>query len=280
MSLFTGAQRQRATALYRNLLRTTRDLFRDDERALVAAYNETRSRFVAAKNETDPAKIDEGLEMGEQVNYLLKHNVVQGVSKDSTNPSFHLRFTEHTELGSNDTIKSSRPAPSLEDIKRMKGKSASTASTSRAFSTCRQVFASSSSSGGNDDLSESMRPFAVPRPVPRFPGVVILSDGSSVRMTTTSPRHITRTTRDFTNHPLWNPMSSGRSESDADDDMGRLGRFRRRFAGAEAAGAATESQQPAAVSFDESDLSWMSGGREAKPGAAMQTKKGKGKGKK
>ena len=70
-------------------------------------------------------------------------------------------------------------------------------------------------------------------------------------------------------------MSGGRGEGDVDDDMGRLGWFRRRFADA----GAGVAQKPS-VTFDESDLSWMSGGREARPGAAVQTKKGKGKGKK
>ena len=74
---FTSAQRQRAVALYRTLMRTTRDLFRGDQRALLAARQETRQRFLSAKEERDPAKIDEGLDMGEQVNYILKHNVVQ-----------------------------------------------------------------------------------------------------------------------------------------------------------------------------------------------------------
>ena len=258
---FTSAQRQRAAALYRSLIRTTRELFQGDQRALLAAHQETRNRFLAAKNERDAAKIDENLDMGEQVNYLLKHNLVQGVSEPESGSTYKLRFTEHTELGSNDTIKHTRPAPTLSEIERTKGKRGTSV---RAFSTGRRVLAAAGDDSGS-----------IPRPVPRFPGIVILSDGSAVRMTTTSPRHITRTTRDFTNHPLWNPMSGGRGEGDVDDDMGRLGWFRRRFADA----GAGEAQKPS-VTFDESDLSWMSGGREARPGAAIQTRKGKGKGKK
>jgi hypothetical protein len=264
---FTSAQRQRAVALYRTLMRTTRDLFRGDQRALLAARQETRRRFLNAKEERDPAKIDEGLDMGEQVNYILKHNVVQGVAdKEAKNATYKLRFTEHTELGSNDTIKQVRPAPTLSEIEKTKGRNAP--AQMRTFSTGRRVCASSQQDG-----PDATAP--LPRPVPRFPGLVILADGSSVRVTTTSPRHITRMTRDFTNHPLWNPLSGGRNEAEADDDMGRLGRFRRRFAD-DGAGHAQNS-----VSFDESDLSWMSGGREARPGAAVQAKKGKGgKGKK
>ena len=120
---FTSAQRQRAVALYRTLMRTTRDLFRGDQRALLAARQETRRRFLSAKEERDPAKIDEGLDMGEQVNYILKHNVVQGVAdKEAENATYKLRFTEHTELGSNDTIKQVRPAPTLSEIEKTKGR--------------------------------------------------------------------------------------------------------------------------------------------------------------
>ena len=117
---FTSAQRQRAAALYRSLIRTTRELFQGDQRALLAAHQETRNRFLAAKNERDAAKIDENLDMGEQVNYLLKHNVVQGVSEPESGSTYKLRFTEHTELGSNDTIKHTRPAPTLSEIERTK----------------------------------------------------------------------------------------------------------------------------------------------------------------
>ena len=95
---------------------------------------------------------------------------------------------------------------------------------------------------------------------------------------------MSRLTRDPTNHPLWNPRASGRSDADAEDDTGRLGRFRRRFA--EDAGAQEAERDAAAeaakqrVLFDESDLDWMSGGREARAGTPLQTKKAKGKGKK
>ena len=107
-SAFTPAQRQRAAALYRSLLRTTRNLFGADLRAVEAARQETRRRFNEAKRETDPARIDEGLDMGDQVVSLLRHNVVQGVSENDSN-TYRLRFTEHTELGNNESVKQARP---------------------------------------------------------------------------------------------------------------------------------------------------------------------------
>ena len=79
MSAFSAAQQRRATALYRSLLRTTRSLFAKDQRAVDAARAETRRRFAEAKSVQDSSKIDEGLEMGEQVVTLLRRNVVQGV---------------------------------------------------------------------------------------------------------------------------------------------------------------------------------------------------------
>jgi len=257
---FSGAQRGRATSLYRSLLRTSRQLFGEDARAVQAAHAETRRRFLEARLEQDPAKIDEGLEMGEQVHYLLKHNVVQGVPKEDEDNTYKLRFTEHTELGSNDTIKQPRPAPTLAEIERTKGRTPCGGTSVRSFST--SVRATAAAPEGSDA--------PLPRPVARFPGIVILADGSSVRMTTTSPRYMSKMTRDYTNHPLWNPTMSRRTDAGADDDSGRLGRFRRRFA----------EEQAAQVTFDEGDFGWMSGGREARPGAPLQTKKGKGKGKK
>ena len=141
-------------------MRTTRDLFRGDQRALLAARQETRQRFLSAKEERDPAKIDEGLDMGEQVNYILKHNVVQGVAdKEAKNATYKLRFTEHTELGSNDTIKQVRPAPTLSEIEKTKGRNVP--AQMRTFSTGRRVCASSQQDG-----PDATAP--LPRPVPRF----------------------------------------------------------------------------------------------------------------
>ena len=112
--------------------------------------------------------------------------------------------------------------------------------------------------------------------ISQFPQRVILADGSSIQLTTTSPRHLVRLTRDITNNPLWNPTMGRAAQSDTEDDTGRLGRFRRRFA--EDAAAAVQVEQ--AVSFDEGDLDWMSGGREAREGTPITTKKAKGKGRK
>ena len=57
---------------------------------------------------------------------------------------------------------------------------------------------------------------------------MILSDGSSFKQLTTSPRGIIRSTKDVRNNPLWNP--SMRELRDVEEDeAGRLKKFRDRF---------------------------------------------------
>ena len=75
---FTASQRQRAIGLYKRLLRTSRKTFDGDAVAIVAARDETRRRFKIAAKETDAAKIDEGLKMGDEIVSVLRQNVVQG----------------------------------------------------------------------------------------------------------------------------------------------------------------------------------------------------------
>lgn len=104
----------------------------------------------------------------------------------------------------------------------------------------------------------------LPLPLPAiFPQRVVLSDGSTFTSYTTAPSPaIMRLARDVTNNPLWAPgmEKAGASE----DDEGAVGRFRRRFAGADAAAASTDAGAAApAQSFKADDLSWMSeGGKE------------------
>ncbi|WFC96391.1 hypothetical protein MBRA1_003048 [Malassezia brasiliensis] len=272
MSAFSPVQQRRATALYRTLLRTTRTVFEGDERAVRAAHDETRRRFLEARNETDAQKIDEGLTMGEQVAALFRHNVVQGVAGDDDPHKYKLRFTKDTELGSNDTIRRARRAPSMDEIQRTQGRRTPCSSAHLHTVSQPAVQARTYATRAGPDA----RAAPLPRPVAQFPQRVILADGSSIQLTTTSPRHLVRLTRDITNNPLWNPTMGRATQNDTEDDTGRLGRFRRRFA--EDASAAEQAEQT--VSFDESDLDWMSGGREAREGTPITTKKAKGKGRK
>jgi complex III assembly factor LYRM7 len=82
---FTAAQRQRAIGLYKNLLRTAQDTFKGDVNAVIAAREETRRRFKLAAQETDAAKINNGLDMGDEIVSVLRRNVVQGKWRPETN---------------------------------------------------------------------------------------------------------------------------------------------------------------------------------------------------
>ncbi|KAF8637457.1 hypothetical protein AX17_002802 [Amanita inopinata Kibby_2008] len=78
------------------------------------------------------------------------------------------------------------------------------------------------------------RPPTLPNPVvPKFPQLVIRSDGTSFTHWTTSPRSRLRLTRDTTNNPIWN-TSLWLSDKGIEEEMaetGRLGRFNRKFEG-------------------------------------------------
>lgn len=222
-------------------------------------------------------------------------------------------MTKDTELGNNDSIKEAR-AKQIADLKAGKKPerkscremaaqyqaasassscsfatpSSSAFNTVRAYSTSSiatqaRGFASSSTAQSRDPSAVPQSP--LPRPVPKFSSTTILADGSSIQLATTSPRRLTRLTRDPTNHPLWNPGQERKIGGDAGDDSGRLGRFRRRFQEAEAAASPSAGKAEAAsgdVRFGQDDLDWMSvGGREARAGSPIAAKKAaKGKGRK
>ncbi|KAL0952960.1 hypothetical protein HGRIS_007171 [Hohenbuehelia grisea] len=91
---------------------------------------------------------------------------------------------------------------------------------------------------------------ALPNPlVPKFPQQVIRSDGTSFTHWTTSPRSLTRLTRDTTSNPLWNTgvWTDDQSVEEEGATTGRLGRFNRRFEGIGGAG---------------TDVDWMGGFQE------------------
>ncbi|KAL7271239.1 hypothetical protein RUND412_006007 [Rhizina undulata] len=58
--------------------------------------------------------------------------------------------------------------------------------------------------------------------------IVILSDGSSFKQLTTSPRGVIRSTKDVRNHPMWNPSMKELADVE-EDEAGRLRAFRERY---------------------------------------------------
>ncbi|UZJ51312.1 hypothetical protein CBS101457_000632 [Exobasidium rhododendri] len=285
---FTTAQRQRAIGLYKQLLRTSSQTFQGDAATAGAWRQQVRDQFQAASQETDSLKIDEGLRTWEDVVKVLRHNVVQGEFKEDRKV-FHLNFTKDTELGSNESVRQGRKQQ-LEQLRANKGFSGCGGSSSAGGpSSVRQFSTHAYAQSAKAPVSSHL-----PRPAAQFPQMTLLSDGSSIQLTTTSPRSTVRLTRDITNHPLWNPSMDRTGGASEDDESGRLGRFRRRFGGAEeviaepSAGEGGEVTTTEATSapapgtqgdFGADDLDWMSvGGREARAGSPLANKKvGKGK---
>ncbi|KAH0614580.1 uncharacterized protein LAJ45_01596 [Morchella importuna] len=58
--------------------------------------------------------------------------------------------------------------------------------------------------------------------------IVILSDGSSYKQLTTSPKGVIRTTKDVRNHPIWN-ASDALLAGLEEDEAGKLKAFRLRY---------------------------------------------------
>lgn len=311
MSALSPTHRQHAIGLYKRLLRTARETFVDDLQTRSAWQAMVKKEFVAARGEKDEAKVEQNLATWEDVIRILRHNVVQGKLNEATY-AFTLDIRPETELGSNESVKAGRQKQ-LDDLRASKGSlgcgsgatsSSAIAGKARAFSTSAARSAKTAAKvSEQSDVSEAEdAPWsrdALPRPVPHFGQTVILSDGSTLQMFTTSPRGTMRLTRDPTNHPLWNPKVDRRGVGD-EDDSGRLARFRRRFGGAEPSEesekqvarkpAATQGRQAPAEAaaqakkaaskrgggFTEDDFEWMSvGGREAPAGQVQKSVKGK-----
>ncbi|KAI9473429.1 MAG: hypothetical protein EXX96DRAFT_577910 [Benjaminiella poitrasii] len=99
--------KQAAIQAYRSLLRTQKQVFGADIRAIDAARKETYNRFIQFKDETNTDILEEKLQLASQVETLLRRNVVQSVAEGNTDV-FKLRITKDTELGDNDSIKKSK----------------------------------------------------------------------------------------------------------------------------------------------------------------------------
>ncbi|KAI8075736.1 hypothetical protein BDF21DRAFT_423557 [Thamnidium elegans] len=74
--------KQAAIAAYRNLLKTQRQVFVGDSKAIQAARKETYARFMQYKNESNVDILEEKLELADQVSALLRQNVVEAVREE------------------------------------------------------------------------------------------------------------------------------------------------------------------------------------------------------
>lgn len=107
--------------------------------------------------------------------------------------------------------------------------------------------------------------------------IVILSDGSSYKQLTTSPKGVLRTSKDIRNHPLWNASDASLTGIE-EDEAGKLRAFRARFGRGFDIGV-EEGAQEEDVNFMDLFSSLKEEPVEAKPAAAVAGKKGR-KGKK
>ncbi|CAO3652943.1 unnamed protein product [Mucor hiemalis] len=98
--------KQAAIHAYRHLLKTQKEVFGLDLKAIDAAKKETHSRFMQFKNETNHDILEEKLKLAGQIETLLRKNVIQGVPQGEN--TFKLRITKDTELGHNDSIKEAK----------------------------------------------------------------------------------------------------------------------------------------------------------------------------
>ncbi|KAG1050474.1 hypothetical protein G6F43_007262 [Rhizopus delemar] len=76
---------------YRSLLKTQKQVFASDYRAIEAARKETHARFIQNKDETNTDILEEKLALAQQVEVLLKRNVIQGV--DQGDNTFSKEYT-------------------------------------------------------------------------------------------------------------------------------------------------------------------------------------------
>ena len=104
---------------------------------------------------------------------------------------------------------------------------------------------------------------SVPTPLPAiYPQQILLSDGSTFTSYTTAPTPaIIRLTRDVTNNPLWAPGREKRGLGEGGEGVGRVGKFKQRFA---------DSEASATGGFGENDFSWMSEGAKAETVSAKE----------
>ncbi|KAM3937293.1 complex III assembly factor LYRM7 [Leptodactylus fuscus] len=75
--------RMKVLKLFKTLHRTRQNVFQNDLRALDAARQKINEEFRKNKNESAPEKISELLKIGQDVEYLLRTTVIQGVHTDS-----------------------------------------------------------------------------------------------------------------------------------------------------------------------------------------------------
>lgn len=100
--------RQLALSAYRNSLRATRIAFTEDLVALNSARNQIKGEMKLATSPSNPLlKVDERVDLLNQISEFLRHNIVQGKKngQEQGKDKYLLNIHKDTELGDNDDIK-------------------------------------------------------------------------------------------------------------------------------------------------------------------------------
>ncbi|EED77345.1 predicted protein [Postia placenta Mad-698-R] len=111
------ALRASARAAYRDVLRASAVTFTGDDVVRGAFRAMIRNQVMAPSQPSDSEQLQEKIKLTREIAEVLRKNIVQAVKiEDARDPEsydrFKLNITEHTELGSNDTIRDPQPVVS------------------------------------------------------------------------------------------------------------------------------------------------------------------------
>ncbi|KZT11647.1 RF-1-domain-containing protein [Laetiporus sulphureus 93-53] len=106
-----------ARSAYRSFLRASRTTFVGDAVVKDAFRAKIRNEILTCPPHSDENAFQEKINLTREIADVLRTNIAQAVKvEDATDPAsgdrFKLRITEHTELGSNDTVKDPEPIES------------------------------------------------------------------------------------------------------------------------------------------------------------------------
>lgn len=97
-----------ALSAYRNSMRATRLAFNNDLLVLKSARDQIRSEMKLQTSPSNPLlKINERVDLLNQISEFLRHNIVQGVKNGNSNgkEKYLLNIHNNTELGDNEEIR-------------------------------------------------------------------------------------------------------------------------------------------------------------------------------
>jgi complex III assembly factor LYRM7 len=103
----------KAISLYKKLLKSTRNTFANDFERIAKVSQHIRNQFELHRNETDQEKIHELLKIGNQVETIVRKNVVQAWQKPNDPSTYVLNLTPEKEINDNATIKTKSGQPAM-----------------------------------------------------------------------------------------------------------------------------------------------------------------------